>query len=596
MTDLEKFHYKEKRPDETVALLTSILKKIDVEVEEIIPYHSEIETHSLRVVFKGTSIGTNGKGINECFCRASAYGELFERFENDYLNIYPYDTNDGISFIKCPDEKKLTAAELIAQKDDFLEYYFSIKMMKDSSDSEKEAAFKKIIHSPYGETYLSLPFYSMRQKKVQYLAYNLYSLAYGSNGMAAGNTPYEAIVQGLSEILERIVQKELITCPQSLPTIPDDYIKKYPYVYERYKKAQAIEGVKVVMKDCTLNGRYPVAGLLIIFENTGKYGLKLGCHPNFAVAMERTLTEATQGGSIKEYAERSWVDFSNNSVKDKNNIMNSFATGLCQYPYQIVEDSGINSYAEYVDKGSHTNEEYAKEMISNLIDNGYDVLIRDVSWLGFPAYHIIVPGLSEALDVSDNFIKAHNTVLYTRKALENLDSISEEDCKYIIAAIGYFKGNLLIDNMKSFFPETFKLLPYGNGVFATRYLAALCDVRCGNYDKALNKLVAVHSTIENSLTKQEQERFRAERLYLSAYIVLQSHTKVMQYLKVLLSQELYALINDIYCDRHTILKKVYEVKNTHESEEKRTLCDVTYKLRTEMCKSNINQNDLSELF
>lgn len=595
MTDLEKFHYKEKRPDETVALLTSILKKIDVEVEEIIPYHSEIETHSLRVVFKGTSIGTNGKGINECFCRASAYGELFERLENDYLNIYPYDTNDGVPFIKCPDERKLTAAELIAQKDEFLGYYFSVKKMKDSSDSEKEAAFKKIIHSPYGDTYLSLPFYSVRQKKVQYLPYNLYSLAYGSNGMVAGNTPYEAIVQGLSEILERIVQKELIISPQSLPTIPDDYIKKYPYIYERYKKAQAIDGVKVVMKDCTLNGRYPVAGLLIVIENTGKYGLKLGCHPNFAVAMERTLTEATQGGSIKEYAERSWIDLSNNSVKDKNNIMNSFATGLCQYPYQIVEDWGMNSYAHYVDKGSLTNEEYAKRMITNLIDDGYDVLIRDVSWLGFPAYHIIVPGLSEALDVTDDFIKAHNTVLYARRALENLNNISEEDCKYIIAAIGYFKGNLLIDNMKSFFPDTFKLLPY-NGVFATRYLAALCDVRCGNYHKALNKLVVVQSTIEKSLSKQDQERFHAERLYLSAYIVFQSHDKVMKYLKLLLSSDMYDLIDYLYCDRYTILKKVFQINNNHENKEKRTLCDITYKLRTEMCKSNIDQNDLSKLF
>ena len=93
------------------------------------------------------------------------------------------------------------------------------------------------------------------------------------------------------------------------------------------------------MKDCSLGGEYPVAGLLMIEKNTGKYGLKLGCHPDFGVAMEITLTEATQGGEITIYSNRSYMDFTNKSVYTPHNLMNSFATGKAQYPFQSVSQS-----------------------------------------------------------------------------------------------------------------------------------------------------------------------------------------------------------------------------------------------------------------
>ena len=47
-----------------------------------------------------------------------------------------------------------------------------------------------------------------------------------------------------------------------------------------------------------MGGKYPVAALIILEKNTGKYGIKLGCHPDFGVAMERTFTEAAQKDRI----------------------------------------------------------------------------------------------------------------------------------------------------------------------------------------------------------------------------------------------------------------------------------------------------------
>ena len=54
--------------------------------------------------------------------------------------------------------------------------------------------------------------------------------------MSAGNSPAEAIVQGLAEIVERFVQKKIIVEALQLPNVPDDVIKKYPYVYSMFKR------------------------------------------------------------------------------------------------------------------------------------------------------------------------------------------------------------------------------------------------------------------------------------------------------------------------------------------------------------------------
>ena len=55
----------------------------------------------------------------------------------------------------------------------------------------------------------------------------------------------------------------------------------------------------------------------------------LGCHPYFGVAIERTLTEATQGQDLAEYSKRSSVDFTNNHVDEWKNIYNSYKF-VCQ--------------------------------------------------------------------------------------------------------------------------------------------------------------------------------------------------------------------------------------------------------------------------
>ena len=61
MSQIQNMHYKQRSPEETVDMLKGILKEMNISVEEEWQPQSSIGTYALRLNFKGTNIGTNGK-------------------------------------------------------------------------------------------------------------------------------------------------------------------------------------------------------------------------------------------------------------------------------------------------------------------------------------------------------------------------------------------------------------------------------------------------------------------------------------------------------------------------------------------------------
>ena len=84
--------------------------------------------------------------------------------------------------------------------------------------------------------YFCRPFYSLCDRKVYYLPREVYYPFYGSHGVCAGNSREEALVQGLSEVIERYVQKKIIYGRLSLLDIPLEYLKRFPQTYEMYQE------------------------------------------------------------------------------------------------------------------------------------------------------------------------------------------------------------------------------------------------------------------------------------------------------------------------------------------------------------------------
>lgn len=304
MSVLQEMRYKETSPEKTVKRIKEILKKHGVAVEENWTKKSSVGTYSLRLCVKGTNLGQNGKGMTKEFAMASAYAEFLERYQNGILVFRQEKPTAKLPFIYSADEKNLSVEELTTQNDSFIHQIF---MDNEEECSDKRNLLEQILGKENQIT--CLPHYSVKDKKVVYIPHVLSCHLIGTNGMCAGNSPEEAMIEGISEILERYVTMQLIYQKVALPEIPDSYLEKFPKVKEMIERLRKKDGYVCKLLDCSLGGKYPVAGLVIIQKNTGRFGFKLGAHPDYGIAMERCFTEAAQGMDIYDYAMRMFIRF-----------------------------------------------------------------------------------------------------------------------------------------------------------------------------------------------------------------------------------------------------------------------------------------------
>lgn len=576
ISNIQKMHYKEVSPEETIGNILNILGKMELSVDEEWFGKGKVGTPSLRVTFAGTKLGQNGKGVNDKFARASAYAELMERYATGIINNTKLNTDSKFNFSLEYDEKFLTAEDLISQEDPYLNHYYEIRGMGDSSFEEKVEHFKDVNTIDYMATgkensYLSIPFYDTSSERTIYLPYNVILFNYGSNGMSAGNTPAEAIVQSLSEIYERHVQYRILTENLTLPTVPDSYIMKFPYVYDMYKKLQSVEGYSAIMKDCSLGGKYPVAGLLLIEKNTGRYGFKLGCHPDFGVAMERAFTEAAQGRDILEYSTMSTIDFFNNGVSSDYNIENSYSVGKAQYPFEIFSDNTSDGFMPVEDVSDLNNEEILKRWLIKIKNDGNDVLIRDYSFLGFPVYHIIIPGISETVRLDDSKTRIYNTRTYLIRSLLKPDEMDAQDLQYVVSILIQSSKYVIMNEVRNLFPLVKHKLPYEDFSYASSiYLAAQCCIQAGNISKALEfmkqakELVNMIADVNDPDQKELANRITAEFIYLTSLARLGNHKKALNYLRSIFDEKYCDYVFELYKDPKKLLSKQYSTDNNKD--------------------------------
>jgi len=569
MTIQQEKHYKEINPFETVEKLKDICSKNNIEIEESWLRKSSIGTYSVRVTLKGTDIGANGKGVTQEFALASAYAEFFERFQNNFLEKCDVPYKDNFDFHYFIDEKLMSSLEIARLDNSFMKMYFNIRCLENSTDLEKAKAFRdvqKIDEYVYGriDEYVTVPFYSIKNSKVEYIPYNTYLSFYGSNGMCAGNSPEEALVQGLSEIIERYVQKKIFNEKPNLPDIPEEYIKQFPDVYQIYKRLRLIDGYTFLLKDCTFGGKYPVAGLIIIKNDTGEFGIKLGCNPDYGVAIERTFTEITQGGDITEYFTCK-INFYNLGVDDPINILNSYRSGRGKYPYQIIKSPKEIKFKMIKDVSSMSNKEILKDMISFFKRDGYDILIHDVSYLGFPSFHIIIPTLSELDNCDDTKFRLKNTSNFIIKLLNNPYLIDKNNVKYILGVLNFYSNSNYSLNK---FYGTFANFELPSEEVNGSLLYMIC--MCLLMDKSYKKCADIFSQIVKAARKFNSKNlifYECLNYYIQAMSVMDNHDQVIDYLKILFNDEVVFKIDYIFKDSSKIIIKQYPIHNYMDKEK-----------------------------
>ena len=261
---------------------------------------------------------------------ASAYGELFERlathmeFSDYFLGL----NTANAPFVHYADEKW---TEITTDNNTIPADILNAALRKFYCE-ENDVTLEDLVDlqaSSFSRGVCSIPFINDRNGEVVYFPVNLLDNLYGSNGMSAGNTEFEAKVQGLSEIIERYVKRQIISRGLSLPTIPEEVLQKYPKSYETFSELQG-GGIKAICYDASLGGQFPVVCVVLINQRNGTTVASFGSHPIFEVALDRTLTELMQGRSFSDLDDFDEPCFDLERTSDTVNLESHFvdSTGL----------------------------------------------------------------------------------------------------------------------------------------------------------------------------------------------------------------------------------------------------------------------------
>ena len=385
---------KDSSPDNTIKKITDMLNSIELFTEIVDEHSYEDNWFSLTVIFKDFPyIYANGKGITMEYAMASAYGELMERLQTGQLfdNLYWRDIKDNASYEKFPFSRLIYLYRFLFPN---IVRCFSDDELFLFLDENPTMQQLRLYHSLKDETNILLPHGF------------IYALE-GSNGTCAGNTKEEALVQGLCEIFERHVQKELFYGQYSendVPNIPIELLQEL----NSYSMIQKIidNGYHVVIKDLTFKGKFPVLGILILNRKRTRYFFSLGSDIDIDICLQRCITELFQGRdfnitfreTMKKVIDAENISTDNLTLNnnDENYVLTLKSHNGC-IPHFMLIDAPMTTNIELKPFCSQKREnidalEYIKPIMLKYTS---DIFVLDCSYLGFPAYRLYCPDFND---------------------------------------------------------------------------------------------------------------------------------------------------------------------------------------------------------
>lgn len=375
--------YKNASPTETVKRIREILFDNDIFVIEVSQKKEPITgVCSCRIVLgdeglRELNIGTNGKGMNARYSLASAYAEFMERFQNGALLWKVSGVPDTLPGAVKADQEEFRA--------------ITGKMMKSFYGDRDD--LEDIIDQYVAENkhYMKIELEDYETSECLTLPAGLFNKMTGSNGMAAGNTRLEAIIQGLSEIFERTAIHILFRNKITPPSVSMEYFADTD-VYKRLKLLSS-KGISCTVFDCSLGKQLPVIGLLI--EKGHRYHVHFGADPSPITALERCLTEIFQGRSIEQLPLYPLLSEDAESEILFLNEERQYTDSTGQVPAWMVKgisNSTFKGFDHPITVSDEDDMAYYLKILSNLEKKLY---VYDSDILGFPVVRLYVPGMTE---------------------------------------------------------------------------------------------------------------------------------------------------------------------------------------------------------
>jgi ribosomal protein S12 methylthiotransferase accessory factor len=373
-----------------------------------------------------------GKGATAEQAEASAVMELAERFS--FFSWYK-------------NEAHFQTAPYAAFKQEALSYEEIIRSVHDDADEARLARpFFERLPLKWASTW------SLVQNREVWVPINWFFAINEFNGPSAGNCMEEALLQGISEVVERDVSARVNHGHLNVPGIDPASVQD-PVVKDliaKYRRAS----IDLYLSDFTLEMGIPTVGVLAhdkaTFPDRSEIVWTAGTTPSPEKALSRALTETAQLGG----------DFNSGSnyvASGLPKFADMAAAGFITQPPKMVAIKDLPDL-------SHDNLRVEVEnYVAALSNRGYDIFCADATHaeLQVPALYTIIPGahFRERAQGTSVALFTAKLITETLPVHEALPLLAEMDRKL-------------------------------TGKYYLRFYQGQCEIETGHYESALARLTS----------------------------------------------------------------------------------------------------------
>ena len=450
-------HWKDRDPKETVNIIDNFFKSknfivkktTDMQVNDNYWTHVELWSPDNKLLLAKA----NGKGISPELCKASAYGELYERY---------------CGFI--PDNLDIESSPLNYNYIDYANAFVSI------------VNNGKLLTSRY---------INIKDKTdVKYFPRATLEYLFGTTGLSCGNSLSEAILQATCELCERYVITQLLNNNES-------------FGYLIGTKENKDLGLVFEIFDLSFDFKLPVIAVRVVDNKNYCVGYSFGCHPVREIAIERCITEFTQGAVI--YWDKLLISSSRlfpiNYYREdytaKDNLIQIFSTGNGFIPFtkfrvENIDEKEESGYFITNFEKINTNDDLLVFLLNKINANIYVSNISQCEKMF--AVHVYSPELES--DEQNNFKPTIEDFNYFKAELEYnailRDAIKNHD---IQKAMHMLKSAILVYDIP-IYPAFYKDCIFNEQIDV--YFAALLGLYEKDfnlYNEAMGRIVVMSDAI-----------------------------------------------------------------------------------------------------
>nr|MBC8360531.1 YcaO-like family protein [Candidatus Desulfatibia profunda] len=388
-------------PSNTIGRIKDGLGKLNLDVEYA-PFRVSDNIYWGRVWINPIRIVCNGKGITPELAEASAYAELAERFsaglfypefeERVRFNIpalYNEETNKFLNF-------EWLEGYVHAHQDHLDKNTLRIEDLLANESHLTEKDVEHIKNSRMARHWVD-GFSVMREETVK-VPVNFVTYIHASNGLAAGNTIEEAMIQASCEIFERYVQIRIIKPEKIVPSIDLESVDNG--LIKDMIKFYHGKNVKVMIKDLSFDGQLPCIGVLFINHNlpSDRMEHKIlipGASFNLEEGLVRCFTESMQGRETL-MATRPQLDKPLVHRSRVNNFYLLMKCSISPKDISFLEQGKVVTYKHTKFNDIFGEIEEVKK-ICRQFDTDCIILNHTHPVLNFPVVRVIIPKISDFL-------------------------------------------------------------------------------------------------------------------------------------------------------------------------------------------------------